>query len=213
MYYNRRAVNADNEGFVCASYKKAKGCTLHHIHAKTLSEIILNDLQRICQSVREREREFIETYREDAARKNNRLQGASKNELKRIESRCAEIDEIIRKLYEDNVRGRITDERFDILSKSYETEKAEMNEKAIQIQASLQSASQDDENLSNFMRLVKRSTEISKLNVEILNAFIDKIIVGETKKEIIHITKKGRKTIKRTRVIRIIYKFVGAITL
>ena len=141
------------------------------------------------------------------------MQGTSKNELKRIESRCTEIDEVIRKLYEDNARGRITDERFDILAKGYETEKAELKEKAKRIQASLQAASQDDEKLSNFIRLVKRYTEISELNTEILNAFIDKIYVGEVQKEIIHITKKGRKTFKRSRTIRIVYKFVGAVAL
>ncbi|MDR1939646.1 MAG: recombinase family protein [Clostridiales bacterium] len=213
MYYNRRSVGTNNEGFVCSSHKKEIGCSMHHITLSSLSEVILNDLRRVCQSVRERKDEFIEAYREDSARKNNRLQGASKNELKRIENRCVEIDEIIRKLYEDNVHERITDERFDILSKGYEAEKTELKQKAKLIQVNLQVANQDDENLANFMRLVKRYTEISELNVEILNAFIDKIIVGETKKEIIHVTKKGRKTIKRSREIRIIYKFVGAVTL
>ncbi len=112
--------------------------------------MVLNDLLKVCACVREREDEFMQAYHNDMAKKQNRIYGASKSELKRIESRSSEIDEIIRKLYEDNVRGRITDERFDILSKGYETEKAELKEKAKRLQAILQADAQDNENLENF---------------------------------------------------------------
>ncbi len=171
-----------------------------------LSEVVLNDLLKVCTCVREREEEFVQAYRDDMAKKQNRVYGASKSELRRIESRCSEIDEIIRKLYEDNVRGRITDERFDILSKGYETEKAE------RLQVILQADAQDNENLENFKRFVKRYTAITELNTEILNAFIEKIYVGETVKTEIP-SKRKRKKYLKTRTIRIVYKFIGAVNL
>ena len=114
--------------------------------------------------------------------------------------------------YEDNVRGRITDERFDILAKGYETEKAELKEKSQQLQSVLQTVAKDDENLENFIRLVKRYMEIPELSREILNAFIDKVYIGETVKTQIP-SKRKRKKYMRTRIIRIIYKFVGAVNL
>ena len=166
----------------------------------------------MCECAKEREQEFVHMYRDDCARKSNRLQGTSKSELKRIENRCLEIDEIIRKLYEDNVCGRITYERFDILAKGYEAEKAELKEKSQQIQTALKASAQDDENLENFMRLVKRYTEIPELSREILNAFIDGIYVGKTTKTEIP-SKRKRKKYKKTRTIRIVYKFIGAINL
>ncbi len=173
---------------------------------------MLTDLLKVCACVRDREDEFVQAYRNDMAKKNSRLYGASKSELKRIENRCAEIDEIIRKLYEDNVRGRITDERFDIMSKGYETEKAELKLKAEKLQVALQMDARDEDNLEQFKRLVRRYTEISELNTEILNAFVEKIYVGEVVKTEI-LTKRKRKKYLKTRTIRIVYKFIGAVNL
>ncbi len=200
------------QAYTCSGYRKNCRCTPHHITLSALSEVVLNDLLKVCACVREREDEFVQAYRDDMAKKQNRVYGASKSELKRIESRCSEIDEIIRKLYEDNVRGRITDERFDILSKGYETEKAELKEKAKRLQAILQADAQDNENLENFKQLVKRYTAITELNTEILNAFIEKIYVGETVKMEI-LPKRKRKKYLKTRTIRIVYKFIGAVNL
>ncbi len=212
LYYHRRGQEDAYEGFTCASFKKNKRCSSHYISLSAITEVVLTDLRRVCECAKEREKEFVQMYRDDCARKSNRLQGTSKSELKRIENRCLEIDEIIRKLYEDNVRGRITDERFDILAKGYEAEKAELKEKSQQIQTALKASAQDDENLENFMRLVKRYTEIPELSREILNAFIDGIYVGKTTKTEIP-SKRKRKKYKKTRTIRIVYKFIGAINL
>ena len=200
------------QSYTCSSYRKNTICSPHHITFNAISEVVLNELLKVCACVREREDEFVQAYRDDMAKKQNRIYGASKSELKRIESRCSEIDEIIRKLYEDNVRGRISDERFDILSKGYETEKAELKEKAKRLQAILQADAQDNENLENFKQLVKRYTAITELNTEILNAFIEKIYVGETVKTEIP-SKRKRKKYLKTRTIRIVYKFIGAVNL
>ena len=151
-------------------------------------------------------------YFNDVAKKNNKAVDSAKNELKRIEARSNEIDEIIRKLYEDNVRGRITDDRFDILAKGYETEKTALTEKAAQLRETLQAVTDDSDKLENFKRLVRRYTEITELNTEILNAFIEKIYVGETVKTEIP-SKRKRKKYRKTRTIRIIYKFIGAVDL
>lgn len=200
------------QAYTCTSYRKQALCSPHHITLTAISEVVLPDLLRVCACVRDREDEFVQTYRNEMAKKNSSLYGASKSELKRIENRCAEIDEIIRKLYEDNVRGRITDERFDILSKGYETEKADLKVKADKLRVALQADARDDENLEQFKKLVKRYTTITELNTEILNAFIEKIYVGETVRTEIP-SKRKRKKYRKTRTIRIIYKFIGAVNL
>ena len=200
------------QAYTCSSYRKNTICSPHHITLKAISEVVLTDLLKVCACVRDREDEFVQAYREDMAKKNNRLYAASKSELKRMENRCVEIDEIIRKLYEDNVRGRITDERFDILSKSYETEKTELKTKSETLRFALQANARDEANLEQFKQLVRRYTVITELNTEILNAFIDKIYVGETIKTEIPSKCKGKKYL-RTRTIRIVYKFIGAVNL
>lgn len=200
------------QSYTCSNYRKNTNCSPHHITLKAISEVVLTDLLKVCACVRDREEEFVQAYREDMAKKNNRLYGASKSELKRIENRCAEIDEIIRKLYEDNVRGRITDERFDILSQGYETEKAELKVKSDKLRIALQADARDEENLEQFKRLVRRYTTITELSTEILNAFIEKIYVGEIVKTEIPSRRKRKKYMK-TRTIRIVYKFIGAVNL
>ena len=200
------------QSYTCSSYRKNTICSPHHITLDAISEVVLNDLLRVCACVREKEEDFVKAYRDDMAKRSSRLYGASKSELKRIENRCAEIDEIIRKLYEDNVRGRITDERFDIMSKGYETEKAELTIKSEKLRIALQADARDEENLERFKQLVRRYTTITELNTEILNAFIEKIYVGETVKTEIP-SKRKRKKYLKTRTIRIVYKFIGAVNL
>ena len=70
----------------------------------------------------------------------------------------------------------------------------------------------DSENLDNFRRLVKRFTEITELNTEILNAFIEKIYIGKTERTEIP-SKRKRKEYRKTRTIRIVYKFIGAVNI
>ena len=140
----------------------------------------------------EKERNFISSI----SKKLNRRK-------KRLSERQEEIGKIIRKLYEDNVCGRITDERFDFLAKSYEDEGNKLKTKIQEFKNALASSVQDEEKLSKFLKVVKSYTEIEELTPEILNSFIEKIYIGETEKY------NGRKM----QEVEIIYKFVGAINL
>lgn len=94
--------------------------------------------------------------------------------------RCDEINKIICKLYEDNVNGRITDERFDYLSKSYEEEQNELNRKVQELKEILAVVDNEGEKLAKFVRIVKQYTEIEELTPDILHIFVDRIYIGET---------------------------------
>ena len=96
--------------------------------------------------------------------------------------------------------------------KNYESEQSELKEKAKRLQESVQIEKTTEENLSKFIRLVKRYTEIPELTAEILNAFIDRIYVGEKVKGVSPTGKRNWRY-KSTRAIKIIYKFVGAVNL
>ena len=102
-----------------------------------------------------------------------------------------------------NVNGRITNERFDFLAKSYEDEGNDLKTKIQEHKNALASSVQDEEKLSKFLKVVKSYTKIEELTPEILNSFIEKIYIGETEKY------DGRKM----QEVEIIYKFVGAINL
>ena len=201
----RVARNRKMDNFSCATYrKKKKGlCSCHRILVSDLETIVKEDLQKVCEYAFLHEKEFTDEYLSGSKRETVKFQAKTKAELKRLSERQEEIGRVIRKLYEDNVNGRITDERFDFLAKSYDDEVNDLKTKIQELQNALASSVQDEEKLSKFLKVVKSYTEIEELTPEILNSFIEKIYIGETEKY------NGRKMQK----VEIIYKFVGAINL
>ena len=201
----RVARNRKMDNFSCATYrKKKKGlCSCHRILVSDLETIVKEDLQKVCEYVLFHEKEFTDEYLSGSKKETVKFQSKTKAELKRLSERQEEIGRIIRKLYEDNVCGRITDERFDFLAKSYEDEGNELKTKIQELKNALASSVQDEEKLSKFLKVVKSYTGIEELTPEILNSFIEKIYIGETEKY------DGRKM----QEVEIIYKFVGAINL
>ena len=201
----RVARNRKMDNFSCATYrKKKKGlCSCHRILVSDLETIVKEDLQKVCEYVFLHEKEFTDEYLSGSKKETIKFQAKTKAELKRLSERQEEIGRIIRKLYEDNVCGRITDERFDFLAKSYEDEGNDLKTKIQELKNALASSVQDEEKLSKFLKVVKSYTKIEELTPEILNSFIEKIYIGETEKY------DGRKM----QEVEIIYKFVGAINL
>ncbi len=201
----RVAKHRNMDNFTCTTYrKKKKGlCSSHRILVSELTEVVKSDLQKVCEYVFLHEKEFTDEYLSGSKKETEKFQSKTKNEIKRLSERQEEIGKIIRKLYEDNVSGRITDERFDFLAKSYEDEGNDLKQKTIELQNALTASVQDEEKLSKFLKIVKAYTEIQELTPEILNSFIEKIYIGETERY------DGRKM----QDVEIIYKFVGAINL
>ena len=201
----RVARNRKMDNFSCATYrKKKKGlCSCHRILVSDLETIVKEDLQKVCEYVFLHEKEFTDEYLSGSKKETIKFQAKTKTELKRLSERQEEIGKIIRKLYEDNVNGRITDERFDFLAKSYEDEGNDLKTKIQELKNALAASIQDEENLLKFLKVVKSYTEIEELTPEILNSFIEKIYIDETEKY------DGRKM----QEVEIIYKFVGAINL
>jgi len=201
----RVARNRKMDNFSCATYrKKKKGlCSCHRILVSDLETIVKEDLQKVCEYVFLHEKEFTDEYLSGSKRETVKFQSKTKADLKRLYERQEDIGRIIRKLYEDNVCGRITDERFDFLAKSYEDEGNDLKTKIQELKNALASSVQDEEKLSKFLKVVKSYTGIEELTPEILNSFIEKIYIGETEKY------DGRKM----QEVEIIYKFVGAINL
>lgn len=197
--------NHDYDHFYCSTYrKKKKGlCTPHRIRENDLKEVVLQDLRKICEYVAFHEKEFIENYLKSTTAEQQKAQAKAQSELSKTTARIEEINGIIRKLYEDNVKGKMTDERFDFLAKSYETEQAELRAKMEELKKIIAVTEQDNDNLKKFLKIVEHYLCIEELTPEILHSFIDKIYIDEA--EIFD----G----KKMQGVRIVYNFVGAIVL
>ena len=197
--------NHDYDHFYCSTYrKKKKGlCTPHRIRVKDLKEVILQDLRKICEYVVFHEKEFIENYLKSTTVEQQKAQAKAQSELSKTTARIEEINGIIRKLYEDNVKGKMTDERFDFLAKSYEMEQTELRAKTEELKKIIAATEQDNDNLKKFLKIVEHYLCIEELTPEILHSFIDKIYIDDA--EIFD----G----KKMQGVRIVYNFVGAIVL
>ena len=112
-----------------------------------------------------------------------------------------ELDRLFRKIYEHNVNGKLSDERFYKLSDGYETEQKELEQEIERLTAEVSQTDMEITNVSKLIAVTKKYTRIDELTPEILNAFVDKIVVHEREK------KDG----KRTQAVDIYYSYVGIV--
>ncbi|HEL2642055.1 TPA: DUF4368 domain-containing protein, partial [Streptococcus suis] len=122
-----------------------------------------------------------------------------RQQLQKDEHRFKEIDRIIQQLYEDNLLGKISDERFVKLSQTYEEEQKQLQTSISDLTEELAKQQEDSLNISKFMTRISKYTQVSELTVEMINELIDKIVIH-----------KPTGT-KRNRIIQIdiYYNFIG----
>src|SRR5690625_691104 len=166
------------EYFVCATYRKQKGmCSSHRIRNQVVEELLLEDLKRITAFARNHEEEFTQVVLEQFEHDLSQKQRKDKKEYEEAKARIQSLDTIIEKLYEDNVFGKISDERFRKMSAGYEAEQKALKEKVLTISLQLNKARENIMNTNHFLQLVRRHTEISTISPELIREFINKIIV------------------------------------
>ena len=166
-----------------------------------LKEIVLNELRKICNTVRACEDDFLKIAAENNEQKHGEELKAAKKKLAQTDKRIAELDKLFMRLYEDNVSGKISDERFKTLSANYENEQQELKILSEELNSAIHQTEQKTANAEQFVKVVRKYTEISELTPEIMHEFIEKIVVHEPEKV------DG----KRTQQIDIFYRFNVAV--
>ena len=164
--------------FFCSSYRKNSDvCSAHYIREKVVEQLVLESMQRIMLNVQVFEKEFarkqMACYTED---KKKQL-AAKRRELEKAQKRIAEIDILIQKIYEDNASGKLSDERYMTLSTSYEAEQQMLKAAVPEMQAYLETETDKTVNLQQFIRKVKKITELKVLTPELIHEFVEKIVV------------------------------------
>ena len=195
--------------YICGSYKKRTAdCTAHFIRTDLLLEGVTANLKAITGYAAKHEARFaklLQAQAEDGGKKKN---AARKRELEAAEKRIAELKGIFKRLYEDSVSGRITDERFTELSADYEQEQANLKERMSQLQDELDKAQEASANVDKFLKLVRKHTNFEELTPTLLREFVEKIVVHEA------VALDGKRRGKlRTQSIEIYYTFVGKVDL
>ncbi len=184
MYLSRRKnERPEQEHMRCSTYAKdGDKCTVHYIRTCVLNEIVLGELNKLLATVRENENDFVQTAMSNSVQKKSSELTKAKKTLKQAEKRIAELDRLFTRLYEDNVLGKISDDRFATMSKGYEDEQDKLKVTVSELTAYIQIAEQKSSDVTAFIKLVQKYEHIETLTPEIMHELIEKIVVHEADK-------------------------------
>ena len=191
----------NHDHYKCSGYRKPiDGCeNPHYIQKSALIEIVSDKLRQTIHECQLDQETFLKKLEQQSQAQFNKDNNRQQLQLQKDEHRSKEIDTIIQKLYEDNLLGKISDERFVKLSQSYEEEQKQLQTSISDLTEKLTKQQEDSLNISKFMAKISKYTELPELTVEIVNELIDKIVIH-----------KPTGT-KRNRIIKIdiYYNFIG----
>ena len=201
LSFHRKADEpAEKHHYLCENYRSnTANCTMHYIRNVVVERIVLENLKEVIQYVSNYEDEFVQMIMDSDMRQRNRELAQKKTRLAEIQKRIGELDTIFQRIYEDNIIGKLSDERFMKMSKGYEDEQHTLQTEANEIQSELQQEEKKSVDVKRFLAIVKKYTDLTELTPEILREFIDKIIVHAPDKS------SGR----RLQEIEIIYNHIG----
>ena len=193
----------DKEHFVCATYRKVKGgCSSHQIRNVVVEELLLDGIRNITAFARDHEDEFVQMVTDKTRAEVNRSLRDDKRELEQAQVRAGKLDSIIQRLYEDNLDGKISDERFAKMTASYEDEQKTLESRIRELKAAIGTVTENASNVDAFLKLVRRYTDIQELTAEIIREFVEKI----------YVYKAERIDGKRVQRIKIVWNCIGEFT-
>ncbi len=179
MYLARsQSLTAEQEHLKCSTYSKDyTECSAHFIRTVVLKDIVLKELRLFTDFVRSDEDEFIHLAMDSSRQEQSKELSLAKRKLIQSERRISELDKLFTRLYEDNVCGKISDERFEQMSKAYETEQAELKAQLTQLSEFIEKSEAKKADTAKFINIVRKYTDLSELTPEIMHEFIEKIVI------------------------------------
>ena len=180
---SKKKVYDADDYYICGNYRQlTRDCTIHYIKTSTIEKLILTAIREVSAYVREDEKEFIRIVRDAASAGQEQTAREQKKRLRQVEKRIAELDELIRKLYEGNATGKIPDKHFNRLLVEYDTEQNALEQEAAELKEGITAQAEDGMRAQRFVSLVRRYTNFDELTAPMLNEFIEKVVVHEADK-------------------------------
>jgi site-specific DNA recombinase len=181
VLHRAHTMKETQNNFMCSTYKKRgkEECSAHYIRETQLRAIVLDDLKRVTHYARQKEKLFAERITRKTSAETRREIARIQREIDTLRRRDGELTLLFKRLYEDNVLGRIPNEHFRLLSDEYTDEQAKLREKLPKLEERLEGLQNSLINVAQFIDKAKRYRNISELTPEILHLFIEKIVVGE----------------------------------
>ena len=203
LWFNVNHPNKSIQYFNCSNYRSNRGTcpTTHYIRADSLEQIVLCELRRLAEYLTHDEEAFADLLEQKTNKDLMRERKAIENTLQATIARNNEVSRLYERIYEDNVNGKVTDERFIQLSHKYDTEQSDLKKQILALRERLNELDGMKTSKDNFIKAVRRFMEMQTLTPAMLHELIDKI-------EVHHITGTGK---SRVQQIVIHYRFVGCV--
>lgn len=197
--------------FACGTYRQygKSRCTMHYVKYNAVEEIVLKEIQNIANLVSLDPEKMLEMIYE---KNNSSIAGEKKQKEKnyaKMEKRIKDLNILIQKVFEEKVLGNISEERANILISTYEQELAGLKKEILNVRSDLISLNETKQNAEQFLEIIRRYTDITKLSHEIVIDLIEKIVVHEREYEngATHGCRENNKWRKQR--IDIYFRFVG----
>ena len=174
----------DRDEYNCSRYDLGnqhydKYCTTHLIRTAVVNELLLEAIKGVCDYALSSEAEFMAQVCSASEARQEKAARAIRQRKQRNEKRTDELTRLIRKLYEDNVSGRLSDTIFEQMLSDFEAELSDLTEIISQDQQELERISRETINAEKFLSLVRKYTDFSELTPAMINEFVEKILVHQ----------------------------------
>ena len=184
LHFHFNQGNPEIKYFNCSNYKGNRGtCTsTHYVRVDFLEEVVLGEIRRLTKFASLYEDEFVKAvigHSQQAEQTDRKLK---EKELKTFLARDEELDGLFERIYEDNVSGKLSDDRFAKMSRRYEDEQKELAEKIKRLRSEIEKQSSRSMTTDMFIGLVRKYTRARKLTPRMLNELIEKIEVFNAEK-------------------------------
>ena len=184
LHFHFNQGNPEIKYFNCSNYKGNRGtCTsTHYVRVDFLEEVVLGEIRRLTKFASLYEDEFVKAvigHSQQAEQTDRKLK---EKELKSLLARDEELDGLFERIYEDNVSGKLSDDRFAKMSRRYEDEQKELAEKIKKLRSEIEKQSCRSMTTDMFIGLVRKYTRARKLTPRMLNELIEKIEVFNAEK-------------------------------
>ena len=184
LHFHFNQGNPEIKYFNCSNYKGNRGtCTsTHYVRVDFLEEVVLGEIRRLTKFASLYEDEFVKAVIGHSQQTEQTDRKLKEKELKTLLARDEELDGLFERIYEDNVSGKLSDDRFAKMSRRYEDEQKELSEKIKKLRSEIEKQSSRSMTTDMFIGLVRKYTRARKLTPRMLNELIDKIEVFNAEK-------------------------------
>ena len=203
-YYSRgRCLKPQSYTLSCSRYHKHMGeeiCTPHSIREVVLDEIVLDEINKTIYYARNNRNDFVDLVKKKTSSQLTKDFNAKCSELSKAEQRVKELKTLFKRLYEDNILGRISDEQFRMLAADYTDEQKELELQIPILEKEIDELKSECVNTQKFLDIVNKYLYIEELTPSVLRNFISKIVIHERDK------KHSKTAVQR---IDIYFRYIG----